>query len=212
MTDLNNLKVQKILQSKALAHLATIGSNGEPQSSPMWFLWDGEYIKFTHTTQRKKYQNIKRDPRVSISITDIDDSQIYAEFRGVVERIEDDPNGVFFNTLAEHYGAAVRYPGDPRVVLYVKIQHIVGQNLASSRYTHVLIAKPDVDLYASFKDSKGLQGLQLRPIQEVKTSEALTFVFKSDKALSAETVEDILHTPGIWHISANLDGTLPQIM
>jgi PPOX class probable F420-dependent enzyme len=117
MTDLNTLKVQKILQSKTLAHLATIGSNGEPQSSPMWFLWDGEYIKFTHTTQRKKYQNIKRDPRVSISITDIDDPQVYAELRGVVERIEDDPNGIFFNTLAEHYGAAVRYPGDPRVDL-----------------------------------------------------------------------------------------------
>lgn len=84
MTDLQNPKVQKILQSKAFAHLATLGVNGEPQSSPMWFLWDGEYIKFTHTTNRKKYQNIQRDPRVSISITDSDDPYTYAEFRGVV--------------------------------------------------------------------------------------------------------------------------------
>ena len=104
MADLNNPKVQKILQSKALAHLATIGSNGEPQSSPMWFLWDGEHMKFTHTTDRKKYQNIKRDPRVSISITDVDEPYTYAEFRGVVERIDEDPDGAFYNTLAEHYG------------------------------------------------------------------------------------------------------------
>jgi hypothetical protein len=97
-------------------------------------------------------------------------------------------------------------------ILYVKIQHSVGQNLASSRYTHVLIAKPDIDLYASFRDIKGLQGLQVQLIQEVKTSEALTFVFKTDKALSAEAVGDILHTPGAWHISANLDGTLPQVL
>jgi len=68
MAELNNPKVLKILQSKQFARLATIGPDGAPQSSPMWFLWDGEYIKFTHTTTRKKYQNIRRDPRVSVLI------------------------------------------------------------------------------------------------------------------------------------------------
>ena len=129
MAELTNPKVQKILQSKAFAHLATTGANGEPQSSPMWFLWDGEYIKFTHTTTRQKYQNIQRDPRVSISILDEEMPYTYAEFRGVVERIEEDPDGAFFNELAEHYGTPWRNPGDPRVILYVKIQHIAGQNL-----------------------------------------------------------------------------------
>lgn len=129
MADLQHPKVQKILQSKALAHLATIGSHGDPQSSPMWFLWDGEYIKFTHTTDRQKYQNIKRDPRVSISIVDVDIPYIYAEFRGVVERIDEDPEGAFYNTLADHYNSSGRYRGDPRVILYVKIQHVVGQGL-----------------------------------------------------------------------------------
>ncbi len=54
MADLNTPNVQKILNSKAFAHLATIGAKGEPHSSVMWFLWDGEYIKFTHTTERQK--------------------------------------------------------------------------------------------------------------------------------------------------------------
>lgn len=95
----------------------------------MWFLWDGEYIKFTHTTNRKKYQNIQRDPHVAVSITDVDDPYTYAEFRGMMERIEEDPTGAFYDTLAKHYGAPWRYPGDPRVILYMKIQHIAGQNL-----------------------------------------------------------------------------------
>jgi len=129
MADLNNLKVQKILHSKAFAHLATIGPDGAPQSSPMWFLWDGEHIKFTHTTDRVKYQNIKRDPHVAVSITDADDPYIYAEFRGVIERIEDDPKGAFYDTLAKHYAAPWGYTGDPRVIFYMKIQHVVGQNL-----------------------------------------------------------------------------------
>lgn len=129
MADLNNPKVQKILHSKSLAHLATLGANGEPQSSPMWFLWDGEYIKFTHTSERQKYRNIQHDPRVAISIADPDNPYIYAEFRGVVERIDKDPTGAFYDTLAVHYGSAGRYRGDPRVILYVKIDRIVGQGL-----------------------------------------------------------------------------------
>jgi hypothetical protein len=82
MADLNNPKVQKILHS-----------------------WDGEYIKFTTTPTRRKYQNIQRDPCVAVSITDVDDPYTYAEFRGLVERIEEDPTGAFHDTLAKHYGA-----------------------------------------------------------------------------------------------------------
>jgi hypothetical protein len=37
--------------------------------------------KLTHTTNRKKYQNIIHDPRVSISITDVDNPYTYAEYR-----------------------------------------------------------------------------------------------------------------------------------
>ena len=209
MTDLNNPKVQKILQSKAFAHLATLGANGEPQSSPMWFLWDGEYIKFTHTTNRKKYQNIQRDPRVSISITDSDDPYTYAELRGVVERIEDDPNGAFFDTLAEHYGASMRYSGDPRVILSVKVQRVVGQ-YRGGRYTQIVVVKPDLNVYEAFKDVEGLmeQGVQI--VQEVRTEEALTYVFKTARPLSAATTEAMLKAPGVWYIGANLDGTQRQ--
>jgi Pyridoxamine 5'-phosphate oxidase len=56
----------------------------------MWFVWDGAYLKFTHATNRQKYQNIRRDPRVAVSITAVDDPYTYAEFRGVVERIEEE--------------------------------------------------------------------------------------------------------------------------
>ena len=129
MADLNNPKVQKILQSKQFAHLATVGPDGSPQSSPMWFLWDGEHIKFTTTTTRQKYRNIRRDPRVAVSITDADNPYTYAEFRGVVQQIEEDPQGRFYDTLAKHYGVPWGYRGDPRVILYMKIQHVVGQNL-----------------------------------------------------------------------------------
>src|SRR3989442_11939732 len=106
MADLNNPKVKKILQSKEIAHLTTIGPDGAPQSSPMWFLWDGEYIKFTHTTTRKKYQNIRRAPPVAASITDPDDPYTSAELRRIVERLQEGSTRAFYDTLAKHYGAS----------------------------------------------------------------------------------------------------------
>ena len=129
MVDLQNPKVQKILHSKAFAHVATTRPDGSPQASPMWFMWDGDYLKFTHATNRQKYRNIRHDPRIAVSITDVDDPYTYAEFRGVVEHIEEDPGGTFYETLAKRYDAPWGYPGDPRVIFFMKIEHIAGQNL-----------------------------------------------------------------------------------
>lgn len=129
MARLEHPAVQRILQSTSLAHLATIGPRGEAQCSPMWFLWDGECLLFTHTTQRQKYRNVRRDPRVAVSITDPDDPYVYAEFRGRVARIEDDPTGSLYDTLAVRYGSERRYRGDPRVILRVTVHHVVGQGL-----------------------------------------------------------------------------------
>ena len=131
MADLSNPKVQRILASTALAHLATVDEHGAPQSSPMWFLWDAtrERILFTHTTHRKKYRNIRRDPRVAVSIKDVVEPYVHAEFRGVVDVVDPDPDGAFFDHLAERYGADIRWEGDSRVVLGVRVDKVVGQAL-----------------------------------------------------------------------------------
>ena len=60
-----------LLQSAALAHIATIGPKGEPQSSPLWFGWDGEFLRFAQLVGAdRKRRNLERDPRVAISIVD----------------------------------------------------------------------------------------------------------------------------------------------
>ena len=66
---------------KALAHVATIGPDGEPQSSPVWFDWDGSHLKFSLTTTRQKYRNLQRDKRVSLSIVDPSNLYRYIEIR-----------------------------------------------------------------------------------------------------------------------------------
>lgn len=116
-----------LLGSKALAHVATIGPKGEPQCNPVWFDWDGEYLKFSQTTKRQKYRNVRRDPRVAISIVDPENPYRYLEIRGVVEKIEDDPDYGFINAMAKKYLGVDEYPyhqpGDERVIVYVRPEH-----------------------------------------------------------------------------------------
>lgn len=116
-----------ILESRSLAHVATIGPKGEPQNNPVWFGWDGEHIKFSQTKTRQKYKNVNREPHVALSILDPENPYRYLEVRGEVEKIEDDPENDFINEMAKKYMDKDVYPfhqpGDERVVLFVRPEH-----------------------------------------------------------------------------------------
>jgi PPOX class probable F420-dependent enzyme len=116
-----------ILESTALAHVATIGPHGEPQNNPMWFDWNGEHVKFSQTKTRQKYQNLNRDRRIALSIVDPENLYRYLEIRGEVVRIEEDPNIDFISAMAKKYLGLDKYPyhqpGDERVVVFVRPEH-----------------------------------------------------------------------------------------
>lgn len=93
-----------LLTRPAFAHLATIRPDGSPQSNVMWFEWDGELLRFTHTSTRQKYKNLQAEPRVAVSIADPDNNYRYVEIRGTVESItEDDAQASFYRHLQERY-------------------------------------------------------------------------------------------------------------
>jgi PPOX class probable F420-dependent enzyme len=94
-----------LLERPLIADLATVREDGTPQVNPMWFAWDGEVIRFTHTNFRRKFRNLQANPAVAISIVDPENPYRYLEVRGVVERIEPDPTGAFYVELAKRYDA-----------------------------------------------------------------------------------------------------------
>jgi PPOX class probable F420-dependent enzyme len=117
-----------LLNSTALANVATIGPKGEPQNNPVWFGWDGEHILFSQTKGRQKYRNLQREPRVALSFVDPTNPYRYLEVRGKVVRIDDDPSLDFINSMAKKYMGLDTYPnhqpGDERVVIVVEPEHI----------------------------------------------------------------------------------------
>jgi len=117
-----------LLESKALADIATIGPHGEPQLNPVWFGWDGAHLLFSQTTTRQKYKNLQRDPRIALSIVDPENPFRYLEIRGQVVRFDPDPDKAFIDQMAQKYLGVEKYPwsqpGEDRVVIVVEPQRV----------------------------------------------------------------------------------------
>jgi PPOX class probable F420-dependent enzyme len=92
-----------LLQSTALAYLATIGPKGEPQVSAVWFTWDGAHLLFAFNKKRQKYRHVVREPRVAIAIAAPANPYRALEIRGVVARIDEDRDFRHINAASHKY-------------------------------------------------------------------------------------------------------------
>ena len=57
-----------VLEGPALAHLVTLEPDGRPQVSIVWVGLDDEELVAAHLPEHRKVRNIRRDPRVAVSI------------------------------------------------------------------------------------------------------------------------------------------------
>jgi PPOX class probable F420-dependent enzyme len=57
-----------VIEGPALAHLVTLEPDGRPQVSIVWVGLDGDELVAAHLPEHRKVRNIRRDPRVALSI------------------------------------------------------------------------------------------------------------------------------------------------
>jgi PPOX class probable F420-dependent enzyme len=122
-----------LLERPLIAHLATVRPDGEPMVNPVWFVWDGDRIRMTHTRTRQKFRNLRAEPRVALCITDPDDQQRYLELRGEVETVEGDAGGAYYRRLRQRYGVDPDDPmpdADVRVVLVIRPTTVLARSPA----------------------------------------------------------------------------------
>ena len=78
-----------LIDSRNYAVLATINPDGSPQTSVMWIGRDGNDLLFSTLEGRVKHRNMRRDPRVSVTVIDSSDPENYVELRGRVSMTPD---------------------------------------------------------------------------------------------------------------------------
>ena len=125
--------VRELLKAPTFWQLGTINPDGRPQINPMWIDLEGDNIVLNTAIGRQKEKNMRRDPRVTLAVTEPDNPYQYIEIRGdVVEFIEGDEAEAGIDKLAKKYLGEDKYPwrqeGEERVKMRVEpsfVHHMV---------------------------------------------------------------------------------------
>jgi PPOX class probable F420-dependent enzyme len=58
------------LRSEPVAWLTTVRADGQAQSTPVWFLWDGDTFLLYSQPDAQKVRNVTANPKVSLHLSD----------------------------------------------------------------------------------------------------------------------------------------------
>lgn len=125
---------KELIESGALGHLVTLNPDGSPQLTCVWIGVEGDELLSGHLGDRRKLQNVRRDPRVTVSFegTRIEPPGLkeYLVVHGRA-RIEEGGAAELLQRLAHVYlGPEVRFPPiddpPPGYVLRVTVERVGG--------------------------------------------------------------------------------------
>ncbi len=123
-------KAVTFLKGRHFGKLATIQKDGSPHVTPIWYMLDRGKLIVNTTTDRVKYHNIRRDPRVALLV---DDGYPYVMIKGEARVARERDAKKDIETLAIRYrgeeagrkAARGRYWKDPRVSLEIVPKKVV---------------------------------------------------------------------------------------
>jgi PPOX class probable F420-dependent enzyme len=118
----------KLFLDKNFGALATIREDGTPHVTPVWVDYDGEHILFNTATGRAKWRHMKRDPRVTIEVTSMEDPYEYVTVSGRAELEESEEANRHIDKLSEKYTGNPKFqshrPNERRVLVRVKPERV----------------------------------------------------------------------------------------
>lgn len=115
------------------ATLATVGPDGRPQVSEVWFLAEGDDVRISLHVDRQKTKNLRVNTAATLFILDLANPLRYLELRGDAELTPDD-DYAFADRVAAKYGPDVDLrrmdgPGGRRVMATIHPVRVVAADL-----------------------------------------------------------------------------------
>ena len=105
-------RAEQRLREEEIIWLTTVNASGQPQSSPVWFLWDGETF-LVYSRPDQKTHNVERHPQVSLHLNDEHGGGVIT-IEGTAELMRQAPPALQNAAYAEKYREGVRRIGmDP---------------------------------------------------------------------------------------------------
>jgi len=125
-------EARHLFEGQTFAHVATLMSDGSPQVSPVWIDLDGDTVVFNTAEGRLKPENLKRDPRVAVSITNPENPYESVLVRGTVVEQTREGADAHIDALAKRYMGVDEYPlrepGEVRVIVKIAPEKVFHMN------------------------------------------------------------------------------------
>jgi PPOX class probable F420-dependent enzyme len=119
------------LLDSQFATLATVGADGRPQLSEVWFLAEDGAVSISLNTARQKAKNLAQRPECCLFILDLTSPYRYLELRGDAELVPD-ADYTFAKRVGAKYGSDLRdhdRPGETRAVVRIRPVRVNAVNM-----------------------------------------------------------------------------------
>ncbi|MFC5906044.1 PPOX class F420-dependent oxidoreductase [Streptacidiphilus monticola] len=122
-----NGRARTLVDDRSFAIVSTLQPDGSPHQSVMWVTRDGDDLLLSTLVGRRKEQNLRRDPRISVLIYPREKPYTYLEVRGVAELTREGGRELIDALSRKYTGAdyTADGPDDVRVVVRVRARKVV---------------------------------------------------------------------------------------
>ena len=128
MSGLSELALKLLTEGKNFAAVATLMPDGSPQVSIVWIDSDGKHVIFNTAEGRTKAINLRRDPRVAVSVMNSENPYQQVMIRGRVVEMTHEGADAHVDRLAKKYLGVDKYPyhapKEQRVIVKIVPEHI----------------------------------------------------------------------------------------
>jgi PPOX class probable F420-dependent enzyme len=137
-TELDKKDLQRLFQGRNLAFISTLSKDGSPHITPMWADMEGDVILINTFVSSAKSKNIKKDPRIAISVVESNNPYNMVSIKGRVIDQTTEGADEHLKKLAKRYLGIGKYyyrePNRKRVILKIKPEKATGLSIHPAFY------------------------------------------------------------------------------
>lgn len=100
-------RAESRLREEKIGWLTTVRPDGQPQSVPVWFLWDSETLLVYSQPGRRKLRNIESNSRVGFNLNSNAQGGDVVRAQGTAEVVEDAPPATEIPEYIEKYRESI---------------------------------------------------------------------------------------------------------
>jgi PPOX class probable F420-dependent enzyme len=95
--------VRELLEAPNYVHLSTLRRDGTPRNWVVWAGLEGEHVLICTTDHSLKSTHMRRDPRVGLSVIDLENPYRMASLQGRVVEVRDDEGCRYMDPISFKY-------------------------------------------------------------------------------------------------------------